>query len=114
MLKIENISQFNQLISSSDNIVVVDFHAKWCAPCKMLGPIFEQCVEEDKDIVGVKIDIDEQKEIQIEQGIRSIPTLVFFKGGKVIHTKSGMMSESNLKSLFEKLKTEHNVLEVDF
>ena len=80
---------FNEIISNN-NLVLVDFYAEWCGPCKMLAPIISEIKEELKDKVYViKVNVDEDEELSNKFGIYSIPTLVLIKDGKEIDRKVG-------------------------
>lgn len=83
----------------SGKVVVIDFWATWCGPCMQLGPVVEELAEkyEGKAIIG-KINIDEQTEIVAENRIRSIPTVLFFKGGEVQARSVGYVSLSELEA----------------
>ena len=92
---------FKELITG-DKPVVVDFWAEWCGPCRMIGPIIEELAEEyeDKAIIG-KINIDDNDEIAEEYGIRSIPTILFFKNGELVDKHIGVAPKNLLE---DKLK----------
>ena len=80
---------FNEIISNNE-LVLVDFYAEWCGPCKMLAPIIAEIKEELKDKVYViKLNVDEEEELSEKFGIYSIPTLVLIKDGKEIDRKVG-------------------------
>ena len=83
MAKLVNNSQFYNKIRTSDKLVVMDFFATWCGPCKMLTPIFESLSKEMSDKVDfAKIDIDRSLEVAQEYEIVSVPTMIIFKNGK--------------------------------
>lgn len=73
-------------------LIMVDFWASWCGPCRMLGPVVEKLAEEyeGKAVIG-KINVDEQQELAVRYGVMSIPTVIFFKDGKEIDRKVGVM-----------------------
>ena len=92
---------FKELING-DKPVVIDFWAEWCGPCRMLGPVVEELAEqyEEKAIIG-KMNVDENDDIPAEYGIRSIPTVLFFKNGELADKYIGIASKSLLE---EKLR----------
>ena len=74
----------NDVINSSIP-VIVDFWAEWCGPCKQIGPFLEEISDEKKDLINIyKLNIDENTEIPQKYGVRGIPTLMFFKNGKLL------------------------------
>ncbi|WP_342028903.1 thioredoxin TrxA [Methylocapsa palsarum] len=78
--------------------VVVDFWAEWCGPCKMIGPSLEEIAKElDGKVTIAKLNVDENPGVAGAYGIRSIPTLMLFKGGKMASTKVGAAPKSELK-----------------
>ena len=83
-------SDFNELINSTKP-TLVDFYADWCGPCKMMSPLIEETKKDLGDGATVlKIDIDKNNDIAVKYGIRSIPTLLIFKEGKVVWRQSGV------------------------
>eukprot|EP00566_Odontella_aurita_P024797 CAMPEP_0113566594 /NCGR_PEP_ID=MMETSP0015_2-20120614/22807_1 /TAXON_ID=2838 /ORGANISM="Odontella" /LENGTH=105 /DNA_ID=CAMNT_0000468895 /DNA_START=113 /DNA_END=430 /DNA_ORIENTATION=+ /assembly_acc=CAM_ASM_000160 len=74
---------------SKTNLVVVDFTASWCGPCKAIGPHFEKMAEETPDAIFVKVDVDEAEEIAAECGIQAMPTFQFYKNGEKIDELRG-------------------------
>ncbi len=95
---------FDEEIINSDIPALVDFWAEWCAPCKMVGPVVEELAQEYKGKIKIaKMDVDSNRRTPAKYGIRSIPTLIFFKGGDVAHTMIGAESKSNIDSELKKL-----------
>lgn len=83
-------SSFEQEVLKSDTPVLVDFWAVWCGPCKAIAPIVEDLAQKYKGKLKVaKMDVDENQVVAQQYGIRSIPTLLFFKGGRVVDTVMG-------------------------
>ena len=78
-------------IVKNNKVVVVDFWAPWCGPCRMIAPIIEELAEEykDKGVAVGKINTDEQQELAMQFGIRSIPTVLFIKDGEIVDSMIG-------------------------
>jgi len=93
---------FNTEVLQSDKPVLVDFWAVWCGPCKMIAPIVEELAGEfeGKAKVG-KLDVDNNQESAIKYGVRSIPTVLIFKGGKVVDTIIGAVPKVQIKQKLE-------------
>ena len=89
-------SNFDEIINS-DKPVLVDFWAEWCGPCRMVGPIVEEIAGEydGKAVVG-KVDVDSNPNVSAKFGIRSIPTLLIFKGGEVVDKQIGAVPKNAL------------------
>ena len=84
--------------------VIVDFHALWCGPCKMMKPTFEKMANENTTEVGMfTMDVDNNRELAIELGIRSVPTIKVFNDGGVVDTKVGVLREHQIKELVTEL-----------
>ena len=77
-----NQQNFEQEVQNQSGIVLVDFYAEWCGPCKMLSPIVDEIAEERTDIKVGKVDIDESTELAIQHRVMSVPTLIVMKDGK--------------------------------
>lgn len=93
---------FSTEVLQSDKPVMVDFWAVWCGPCKMIAPFVEELAGEfeGKAKVG-KLDVDNNQETAIKYGVRSIPTVLVFKGGKVVDTIIGAVPKVQLKQKLE-------------
>ncbi len=89
-------SNFEEIINS-DQPILVDFWAEWCGPCKMIGPVVEELAGdyEGKAIIG-KVDVDSNPNVAAQFGIRSIPTLLFFKGGQIVDKQVGAVPKAVL------------------
>ncbi|MBU4345954.1 MAG: thioredoxin [Candidatus Omnitrophica bacterium] len=93
---------FKKEVLESDELVLVDFWATWCGPCKMIAPILEDLAQDyDKKIKIGKLNVEDNSKIASQYGIMSIPTLMLFKKGKVIEQVAGVISKSQLKKKIE-------------
>ena len=96
-------STFDTDVLKSDKLTLVDFWAEWCGPCKALGPVVEQLATENAGKVNVgKLDVDSNPEVSMKYGIRSIPTILFIKGGQVVDKVVGDVPKSQLQSTIDK------------
>ncbi|MEZ4950014.1 MAG: thioredoxin [Saprospiraceae bacterium] len=95
-------SNFKDTVLSSDKVVVVDFWAEWCGPCKMIGPHIEEMAKEyeGKALIG-KVDVDNNPEISFKYGIRSIPTVLYLKNGEVVDKQVGATTKAQLAAKLE-------------
>lgn len=92
--------EFESLVN--DDLVLVDFFATWCGPCKMLAPVLEEIANDRSDIKIVKMDVDECPELSKKYAIMSVPTLMLFKNGTVISTEHGFMPKPVLEDWINK------------
>lgn len=87
-------------VLKEEKMVLVDFWATWCGPCRMLAPILAEFAEEHKDKIKVgKVNVDEQRNLATKYGITSIPTLILFKNGEVSNVSVGFHSRDELEKI---------------
>ena len=82
--------------SVKEGLVLVDFFATWCGPCKMLSPLLEQVADERNDVTILKIDVDEVSDVAAQFGIQAIPTLILFKNGQQVDKRMGYQNKNQL------------------
>jgi thioredoxin 1 len=93
---------FGTEVEQASGLIVVDFNAAWCGPCKAIAPILETLAEKYAGAVKIgKIDVDENQAVARKYGVRSLPTLLFFRDGKVIDTYVGAMSRGAIEKAIQ-------------
>jgi thioredoxin 1 len=91
-----NDGNFDEIVVQSDKPVLVDFWAEWCGPCRMIAPIVEEISHEyEGKALVVKCDVDSSPMVAAKYGIRNIPTVLFFKGGKIADKQIGAVPKNN-------------------
>lgn len=96
MARLINSSEFSGLLQE-DKLLVVDFYATWCGPCKKLSPTLNEVSEELGEQVNiVKVDVDESEDLAMDYGIRSVPTVLFFKNGQQVDKFVGALPKSEI------------------
>ena len=94
---------FEGEVLKSEKPVLVDFWAPWCGPCKTIGPIVEELAAQLKDSVKVmKLNVDDSQKTAVNFSVRSIPTLILFKEGKVVDTIIGLVSKEKIEAMVKK------------
>lgn len=104
MIKAVNGESFEKEVLSNENLVLVDFWAPWCGPCKMLAPLFEELNDEINDVEFVKLNVDENPQQAARYRVASIPTLLAFKNGSVVGQLVGFRPKEEIRAFIEKNK----------
>ena len=94
-------ANFEEEVIKSDKPVLLDFWATWCGPCMMLGPIVKEIADERSDVKVGKVNVDEEPALANMFGIQSIPTLVYFKGGKAVDTSVGYVPKEKILEMIK-------------
>lgn len=98
--ELNGLNELNEVIKNN-NKVLVDVYATWCGPCKMLSPIIDKISEEEKNVVVLKTDIDENEDIAAAFGVEAIPTLLVFENGSLKNKNVGFIPEAKVKELLK-------------
>ena len=101
MVKHINAREFEKEGLKEEGVVVVDFFATWCGPCKMLAPVLEEVQSEVENVKIVKIDVDQNPNISTEYRVTNIPTIKVFKDGQEVITKVGFLPKAQLINIIE-------------
>lgn len=88
----------------ANGVVLVDFYADWCGPCKMLGPVLEEMENTDKDFDLVKVNVDDEGALAQRFGVMSIPTIVLFKDGKQVAASTGFRPKEQIRQFLDQAK----------
>jgi thioredoxin reductase (NADPH) len=96
-------AEFNDVVNGND-MVLVDFWASWCGPCRAFAPTFKASSENHPDVVFAKVDTEAEEELAAAAQVRSIPTLMAFKKGKLLFNQPGALPPAALEDLVQQLK----------
>lgn len=95
-------SDFSAVVEKSEGLVLVDFWASWCGPCKMLGPVYEEVSNEIDGVRFAKLNVDENPASASRYRVGSIPTILAFKGGQVVDTMIGFKPKAEIKNFVQR------------
>lgn len=99
-----NEANFDEKVVQSSSPALVDFWAEWCGPCKMLTPVLEELSGENESKINIfKVNVDDNQQLAVKYGIRSIPTLLLFKGGEIQEQIVGLKSKSDLQASIDRI-----------
>lgn len=101
-MKIVNEKEFNEVYNNG--IVLVDFYADWCGPCKMVAPVLDELSSEVTDVTFVKVNVDNDSALAQKYGVQSIPTLILFKDGEIVDKAMGFQPKPGLLNFINKAK----------
>ena len=99
-----NDANFAAEVEGNDGLTMVDFWATWCGPCRMVAPIVEELADEygEKGLKVAKLDVDSNPSVSARYGVRSIPTILFFKGGELVDQVIGFVPRPHLEERVQK------------
>lgn len=97
MIKEFEKQDFTELIGK-DTPVLVQYYADWCGPCQMLKPVIEQISKEMQDVEFVRVDIDQHRDLAVNEGVQSIPTVIMYKNGKEVARDAGFKPKNLLET----------------
>ncbi|NLK93662.1 MAG: thioredoxin [Clostridiales bacterium] len=103
MINYVNDSDFNEKVKKSEGIVIIDFYADWCGPCKMQGPVLEELQEEIQQVKIYKLDVDKNSITADEFKIQNIPTILVFKNGEMVDKKIGFQPKEVLSNYIKEI-----------
>jgi thioredoxin 1 len=102
MLKHVNENNFEKEVLKNDKLILVDFYADWCGPCKMVAPILESMASKETTFDIAKVNVDDNRNLSVQYQIMSMPTMLLFKNGEVVDGMIGFNGEQGIKDLVNK------------
>ena len=102
---VKELNNANYTETIAQGVVVIDFWADWCGPCRMLAPVVEQLAADHPDVQVAKLNVDDFPELASKYGVLSIPTLIFFSDGVMVDNSIGVVSQAVLERKLELLRS---------
>lgn len=99
LIHVSNQQEFNKTVLQSTKTVLVDFHAEWCGPCKIMNPVLEEVAKETPEIDVAKVDVDSASDIAATYNVSSIPTFLVFVGGEIVGQAIGAVGKAQIKKM---------------
>ncbi len=96
-----NKENFENEVLKADKVVILDFYADWCGPCRMVAPVMEEIAEERNDVVVGKINVDEEPQFAAQFGVSSIPMLAVMKAGKLVNSAVGARPKAQILAMID-------------
>lgn len=93
-------ASFSEILEKKD-LVLIDFFAEWCGPCKMLSPILKEVKEKVPDVSIIKIDVDKNQQLASKYQVRGVPTMILFKKGQQVWRQSGVLQANQIAELIQ-------------
>ncbi len=104
-VQITDLSSSNFDSITSKGLVLVDFWAEWCGPCKMMHPVFERMAKKYRHIKFTRVNVDQNQDISMKYGVQAIPTFILFKDGKQVERMTGAIGEPGIQMIAKKYQT---------
>ena len=105
MVKVINEGEFEEEVLKSEKLILVDFFANWCGPCKTMAPILEEISKENDNFNVAKVNIDEQRDLALDYEIEFIPTMILFKNGKEVDRLQGVVNKQTILDKIEQFNS---------
>jgi thioredoxin 1 len=102
MIRTVSDNEFRNKINNSKGVLLVDFFATWCGPCKILSPVLEDLNSEMRNVEFIKVDVDAASDLADQYKIKTVPTMMIFKRGKLVDTITGFKPKDNIKEILQK------------
>jgi thioredoxin 1 len=106
IINVKGVEEFQNTLESSSDVVLVDFWAQWCGPCRMLSPTLDSIADENENVTIIKVNVDENADLSSQYGIRNIPTVLIFNNKVVSEKFVGPKKKEDILALIDSVSTE--------